>query len=57
MVSGITPAKSDLAISEGDQAVIGDGHAMGVAAQIVRHIFGTTITIDIRVPFSHVTRD
>jgi len=57
VVSGITPAKSDLAISEGDQAVIGDGHAMGVAAQIVRHIFGTTITIDIRVPFSHVTRD
>jgi len=31
-----------LAISEGDQAVIGDGHAMGVAAQIVQHIFGTT---------------
>ena len=28
--------------SEGDQAVVGDGHAMGVAAQVLQHIFGTT---------------
>ena len=40
--SGITPAKSDLAIGEGDQAMVGDGHAMGVAAQILQHIFGAT---------------
>jgi hypothetical protein len=42
VVSRIAPAKSDLAIGEGDQAMIGDGHAMSVAAQIVQHIFGTT---------------
>ena len=34
--------KGDLAISEGDQAVVGDGHTMSVAAQVLQHIFGTT---------------
>jgi hypothetical protein len=29
-----------LAIAERDQAVVGDGHAMGVAVQIVHHVFG-----------------
>jgi hypothetical protein len=33
-VSGIAPTKSDLAIGKGDQAVVGDGHAMGVAAEL-----------------------
>jgi hypothetical protein len=42
VVSRITPAKSDLAIGEGDQAMVGDGHTMSVAAQIVQHIFGAT---------------
>ena len=42
VVSGITPAKRDLAIGEGDQAMVGDGHAVSVAAQIVQHIFGAT---------------
>src|SRR5499425_1833541 len=42
MVSRIPPAEGDLAIGEGDQAVVGDGHTMGVAAQIVHHIFGAT---------------
>ena len=42
MVSRITPAKSDLAIGEGNQAVVGDGNTMSVAAQIVQHIFGAT---------------
>jgi len=41
VVSGIAPAKSHLAIGKGDQAMVGDGHAMGVAAEIVQHIFGT----------------
>ena len=40
MVSRITPAKSDLAIGERDQAMVGDGHTMSVAAQILQHIFG-----------------
>src|SRR5262249_33985425 len=40
VVSGVAPAKSDLAIGEGDQAMVGDGHAMGVAAQILQHVCG-----------------
>ena len=40
VVSGITPAKSHLAIGKGDQSMVGDGHAMGVAAEILQHIFG-----------------
>ena len=39
-MSGITPAKSDLAIGERDQAMVGDGYTMSVAAQILQHIFG-----------------
>ncbi len=31
--------KGDLTIGEGDQAVVGDGHAMGVAAEILQHVF------------------
>jgi hypothetical protein len=42
VVSRITPAKGDLAIGKGNQAMVGDGHAMGAAAQVVQHIFGTT---------------
>src|SRR5258707_2172861 len=42
VVSRIAPAENDLAIAEGDQAVVGDGHAMSVAAQIVHHMFGAT---------------
>jgi len=29
----------DLAIGKRDQAMVGDGHAMGVAAEILQHIF------------------
>ena len=31
-----------LAIEEGDQPMVGDGHAMGVTAEILQHIFGAT---------------
>ena len=41
-VRGVSPAKGDLAALEGDQAVIGDGHAVGVAAEITENIFGAT---------------
>ena len=40
VVSGIAPAKSHLAIGNGDEAMVGDGHAMGVAAEILQHILG-----------------
>src|SRR5882672_5577462 len=42
VVSRIPPAETDLAIAEGDQAVVGDGHAMSVAAEIVHHVLGAT---------------
>ena len=38
VVSRIAPAKSDLPFRERDQAMIRDGHAMGVAAQILGHV-------------------
>src|SRR5215472_10125079 len=40
-MGGIAPAKSDVAIAEGDQAMVGDGHAMGVPAEIAQHVFRT----------------
>jgi hypothetical protein len=40
VVSRVAPTKSDLAVGQRDQSMIGDGHAMGVAAQILEHIFG-----------------
>jgi len=42
VVSRIAPAKSHLAIGKGHQAMVGDGHTVSVAAQIVQHIFGAT---------------
>ena len=42
MVSGVAPAKGDLAICEGDEAMVGDGYAVGVAAEILEHIFRAT---------------
>ena len=42
VVSRIAPAKSDVSLSKRDQAMVGDGYAMSVAAQILEHIFGAT---------------
>jgi hypothetical protein len=42
LMSGITPAKGDFVFSKRHQAMVGDGHAMGVAAQILEHILGAT---------------
>ena len=42
VVSRIAPAKSDLPFGERDQAMIRDGYAMGVAAQILEHILRAT---------------
>jgi len=41
-VRGVSPAKGDLVPREGDQAVIGDGHAVGVAAEVTENVFGAT---------------
>ena len=43
LVGGIAPAEGGhLAIGKGDQPMVGDGHAMGVTAQIVQHVLGAT---------------
>src|SRR5215469_5646286 len=39
VVGGIAPTKGDLSVSKLDQSMVGDGHAMGVTAQIAEHIF------------------
>ena len=41
-VRGVSPAKGDLVALQGDQAVIGDRHAVGVAAKITENMFGAT---------------
>jgi hypothetical protein len=38
---GIILAKGDLVVFEGDQAMIGDGDAMSVAAEITEDVMGT----------------
>lgn len=39
-LSRITPAKGNLAIGEGNQPMIGDGHAVRVATEIVQDVLG-----------------
>src|SRR5207245_10799968 len=41
-MSGVPPAEGDLPLRKRDQTMVGDGNAMGVAAQILEHIFGAT---------------
>jgi hypothetical protein len=38
----ILPAESDLIIVEGHEAVIGDGHAVGVAGEVTDDMLGST---------------
>src|SRR6266571_1846735 len=41
LVSGVPPAKGDLAVSEGDQPTIGDGDAVSVSAEIPDDVLRT----------------
>jgi len=41
-VGVVLPAKGDALLVEGQQAMIGDGHAMSVAAEIAQHLQGPT---------------
>ena len=51
VVSGIAPTKRDLAVSKRDQAMIGDGHAMGVAARDNEaHVLGRRMGVLSRPP-------
>ncbi len=38
-VRGVSPAERDLVTLQSDQAVIGDGHAVGIAAEITENMF------------------
>jgi len=40
-VGVILPAKGNALLVEGQQTMIGDGHAMGVAAEIAQHLHGS----------------
>ena len=40
-VSIISPAEGDLVVLEGDEAMVGDGDAMGVAGEIAENMMGT----------------
>ena len=42
VMSGIPPAEGDFPFSKPDQAMVGDGHTMSVAAQILEHVFRAT---------------
>jgi hypothetical protein len=41
-VRGVSPAEGNLVPREGDQAVIGDRHAVGITAEVTENMFGTT---------------
>ena len=39
-VSIVSPAERDVLVLEGHEALVGDGHAMGIAGQVVEHMVG-----------------
>ena len=39
-VSIVSPAERDSLVLEGHEAMVGDGHAMGIAGQVVEHMVG-----------------
>jgi hypothetical protein len=41
-VRRVSPAEGNLSALEGDEAVIGDRHAVGIAAEVTENMFGTT---------------
>ena len=41
-VGGVSPAKGDLVTDQRDEAMVGDGNAMGVGAQVVKDILGAS---------------
>ena len=39
-VSVVSPAEGDAISIQGHEAMVGDGYTMGIAGQIVKHMFG-----------------
>ena len=40
VMSGVSPAEAHLSVFEAEEPSVGDGDAVGVAGQILQHIFG-----------------
>jgi hypothetical protein len=38
----ILPAEADCGVGDGEQPMVGDGDAVGIACQVVKHMFGTS---------------
>lgn len=36
----VLPTKADLGVGDREQAMVGDSHAMGIAGQVMKHVFG-----------------
>lgn len=41
MVGRVTPAKGNLTVGQSDEAVVGDGDAMSIAAEILQDVLGS----------------
>ena len=41
MVGGVAPAEGDLIVGQLDQAMVGDGDAVSIAAEILQHVLGS----------------
>ena len=41
VVSGVPPAEAHLSVVEAEQSSVGDGDAVGVAGQVLQHMFGS----------------
>ena len=41
-MTGVAPAKAHLSVVEAEESSVGDGNPMGVAGQILQHMFGSS---------------
>jgi len=41
VVGGVAPAKGNLVVRQCDQAMVGDGDAVGIAAEILQDVLGS----------------
>ena len=41
VMSGVPPAEANLSLVEAEQSTVGDGDAVGVAGQVLEHVFRT----------------
>ena len=41
VMSGVPPAKADLSVVEAEESSVGDGDTVGVAGQVLEHVFRT----------------